>query len=284
MASATLERLLRHDACANTRLGARGFERRAAHDDDNDWQPVRGLTALLEPVAAAVVGNGGDAHDAATCARCAPRAHRERGTGLCTPGRASRKYARDLVGTPQALARFAATLPRCGGGGAGDCEHGSHVDAQVCAALLPGVVAAAAAASPLDPCAVTALAYIARRQWRPLAVQLPLYSRTLRFATALDVLLWHDDGGLVLLELKATRHAESHRCYTATAAYARHQTQLWAMAHVLERDVGVRVREALVLRVSPARADAYPLHTAFFAPRYAQLVALFTAPPPPPPA
>ena len=226
---------------------------RARFVDANTGASLRGLTRVLDarvPVTQ---------HAASACARCCEPARVTR-AGLNQPGRTSRKFARALgagigAGVPPA--------PRCGGGRS-PIAHGTEVDRQVCAALTD------ASATPTDPCAVTAVAFVRKRGWCVLEAQFAVHSTSLHFATAIDLVCTDEatHTRLIVIELKATRRPLSHECYIDTAAassyYMRNQIQLWASVYAIEHDAGVRVDEALVLRVCPTRADVYPLNTHYF--------------------
>lgn len=177
---------------------------------------------------------------------------------------------------------------RCRGGPLA-CMHGLIVDADVAA-----YVADPASVADADPCSVTLLAHLASRGLVPVACQVPIHSQRLRLATAIDVLCVDAQTRtqLHLVEVKASRTAgrapaPADACYRYAApdtttlldgrvvasSYWAHQLQLWAMATTLEREYGLVLASATVLRTSPSHVFRYPLHPALAA----HAVALTTA-------
>jgi len=217
---------------------------------------IRGLTPILARVMPIAD------HDMASCG-CARRSALQRRAGVCQPGRSSRKFRADLGGSPAALAAFDAARRAdrvsCVRG-VSETGHGSFVDDELSRFISNPTTRVR------DPCTVSVLSYVREQGWRPLATQVNMRSRQWRFATAADLVCETSRGGLVLVEVKATRRFQSTPCYEAKvdgahSAYEVHQAQLYAMWRILEREVGVRVEKALVLRVSRRDAVPYPLNS-----------------------
>lgn len=166
--------------------------------------------------------------------------------------------------------------------GATDADHGSMIDDNVTNYLSQGPVALT------DPCARALMQHVTETLgWLPVASQVPLYSPSLRVATAIDLVCTDraTRRRLYLLEIKATRTRSASpelldACYKATAAaatpvcktldlpssrYMQHQLQLWAMHHMVTTDCGLAVDEAVVIRVGPGFVAMYPLHAALVA-------------------
>lgn len=165
--------------------------------------------------------------------------------------------------------------------GATDAAHGTLVDGNVAA-----YVAGGDASALTDPCARTLIAHIVDTLgWLPVAAQVPVYSPTLRLATAVDLVCTDavTRRRLYLVEIKATRTQSAtpellDACYKASASrvspalpdlpmsrYMQHQLQLWAMHRMLTADAGLRVDAAVVLRVGPGFVATYPLNPALLA-------------------
>jgi len=154
-----------------------------------------------------------------------------------------------------------------------DAEHGTAVDADIERAVANG----GRPVAQTDPCALNLLAYLRDElEWQPVAAQVPLYSRRMNFATAIDLLcVGRRDGRLHLVEIKTTRQlsAQSRACYHANrlphvksppmSRYAHHQLQLWAMHDIVSEEMGIALDESCVLRTSPTAVDRYPLHKFF---------------------
>ena len=131
-----------------------------------------------------------------------------------------------------------------------------------------------------DPCSVNIIAYLEQELgWRLLATQVPIYSESMQFATAIDLLCTDaaTRSELYLLEIKTTFHdtllKHTTECYMRAetqskgnmkamplSRYTQHQIQLWAMHKTLE-EMGIPIARAAVLRTSPRSVTMYELNT-----------------------
>ncbi len=235
----------------------RAMFRRRAFAEAPTSSACRGLTKLLAsafPV---------PKHDGTTCKRCSLPAARAFRT----------KRERSWL----APVNRSAPVVKCRG--RGDRAHGIVVDEQIAEFVRTGTIKAGTA----DPCALSLLAYLRDKKWLPIATQVPVYSEHLGgFATAIDLLC--TDAAtrteLIMVEVKSTRLRGRpellDQCYrtsvgTATGTlrglplsrYTQHQLQLWCMRYAVERECGVSLDAAVVLRTSPNAVDCYPLNSWF---------------------
>lgn len=158
-----------------------------------------------------------------------------------------------------------------------DRIHGSVVDYQLSLYAGQGRTALFEKCAVVDPCVGALIEQLDAEKLVAFASQTPVHSARLDCATAVDLLATDRATGtrIVLLETKATRAmtAESVREYEAThgimtrgamkglalSYYARHQTQLLCMQQMLQRQFGIAVDEARVVRVAPGVVYTYPL-------------------------
>lgn len=270
--------------------------------------PCRGLTPIIRPI----VPVGRHEWPTAGCRGCALRQHadarraterdqlmvpkRDRGPVLQTKKRQRSEAGRmELISVgPAATTTDAADQrsqpPQCYGGRDAR-QHGLYIDSDIARFVADPQHFRLASA---DRCSIRLLEYL-RDKLRlvVVATQVPIYSRRLNFATAIDVLAVdaRTRTHLHLIEVKATRllggaSVDSERaCYRhdATAqkrrsrrkvgglplsigksTYWLHQLQLWAMATVLEQEYGITLASACVLRTSPVKVFRYPLDTLGF--------------------
>jgi len=186
--------------------------------------------------------------------------------------------------------------PTCKGG-RDACSHGKIVDDEVQQYVASRRRCDVTA---FDACTRQLIAYIEKTlKWLPVATQVPMYSRRLNVATAIDLLCVDaaTRTKLYLVEIKATRDtrepaAALSRCYKYVSddhdqvvpalcdldasRYSQHQLQLWAMAYALRRDLGVPIAGAVVLRTSPKTVFRYKLD-AWFDSHERALLAAFAA-------
>ena len=277
---------------------------------DKAYYACRGLT----PIVRALLPVARHLPDTPACAGCEEMARLARAAGArrqlhMTPASArksgpmlqSRKRARGPDGAFECI-------PTGGGGGATRGEktpkcyggkdaraHGRRVDADI-----DRYLAAPTSLARADPCTVTLLAFLESRLGLvPVASQVPLYSRRLKVATAIDLLCVDASTRtrLHLIEVKATRMTGGATAMTAAACYRhqaatspplagrlapsiywQHQLQLWAMASTLRDEYGLVLAGAAVVRTSPTNIFYYPLEDAVFAATSTALVAAFTVP------
>jgi len=237
-------------------------------------------------------------HTAGDCARCKWLGRRSPTDSVRAAAfaRASKRRQRQGHVVPVA-GHTAMTTPAVCLGATG-LEHGHIVDTDICRHVQSG--------RPVrDPCSRRLLEYVRTvLGWLPVAAQVPVYSPALGVATAIDLVC--TDAAtrtkLYVVEVKSTRQRAASRamldaCYRTSAGvagggkrttdpwvrqlamsqYMQHQLQLWAMAHVVQQEMGIAIDQAVVLRTTRNHGvHVYPLDAQL--PLHADgLVARFTA-------
>ena len=161
-------------------------------------------------------------------------------------------------------------------GGANARTHGSYVDRNITEFVRAGG-RTAGAKKPFDQCALTLIAYLQMTlDLELVACQVPLMSERFRLATAIDLLCVdrRTRTRLTVIEIKSTRLRAVSRseCYKQVhgnveglpvSVYTEHQLQLWIMVTTIQRELGVVVDDAFVLRTSPKSVTHYPLNPWF---------------------
>jgi hypothetical protein len=172
-----------------------------------------------------------------------------------------------------------------------DRVHGKVVDYQLAIYAGQGRAALFRECAVVDPCVGALIEQLDAENLVAFASQTPVHCARLGCATAIDLLVTDraTRSRVLLLEIKATRAmtAQSVREYEAThgimtrgamkglslSYYARHQTQLLCMQQMLQRQFGIAVDEARLVRLAPGVVHTYPLATHI----EARADALFTA-------
>lgn len=156
-----------------------------------------------------------------------------------------------------------------------------------------------------DPCVDAFFAYLQEKGWRAVACQVPIYSPTLRVATAIDVVCTDvaTESQLILLEVKSSRvgtHDSTFACYVGVPSSADvwtrpdcmanilglppthhtvHQAQLWAMNFILRRDYQLPPDVSQVVRlVAGEPARGYDLNSVFVQHEHTHMCSVFWRP------
>jgi hypothetical protein len=205
---------------------------------------VRGLHRALDKT------HPHEHHDAATCRRCIDRrlgARQRRAAGVRE--RDFRQTRRSRLTT---LVRTAPPPPQqrspCSGD---DRQHGIDVDRSL-AAIVEN---RESSLTPSCACARAIVERLARVGWRLVACQVPIYSPSMRFASAIDALALSDDNRrLALVEVKSSLHERRLRCYRLSSQRARDTEQLRRLTRAVERDAGIALDASILIRVTRGRA------------------------------
>lgn len=130
-----------------------------------------------------------------------------------------------------------------------DRAHGIGVDR-----ALDEYVRRGAFAPDADRCAVSLVRRLELDGWRLVASQVPIAAR--HFGSAID-LLCINGHRLAVVEVKASRHRQRMRCYTASSRIVRDAEQVRRLAAALRTDVGVDVDATLLVRVALGRVAVW---------------------------
>lgn len=160
-----------------------------------------------------------------------------------------------------------------------DRVHGSVVDYQLAIYAGQGRSALFTQCDVVDPCVGALIEHLDAEKLVAFASQTPVHCAQLGCATAIDLLVTDraTRSRMLLLEIKATRAmtTESVREYETTngimtrgamkgltmSYYTRHQAQLLCMKQMLQRQFGIAVDEARVVRLAPGVVHTYALAT-----------------------
>jgi len=226
-----LARVLAHPLVALTKLRRSGSRLAFTHRQ----RRLGGLHRLLDR------SHPFEAHRADECVECARAAtatQRRRAAGVRE--RDYRKTRRSTLVRVRAHTRCSAS---------DDCAHGIDVDRQIDAFVRTR-------AAPSEQCARAIVARLEADGWRLVASQVPLFARSQRFASAIDLLCVRG-ARLALVEVKASLHRERTRCYTASPRLERDVEQTRRLARALADDVGVDVDEALLVRAAEGKVTVF---------------------------
>lgn len=158
-----------------------------------------------------------------------------------------------------------------------DRAHGCVVDYQLGLYAQHGRTGLLARCESVDPCVGALIEQLDAEGLVAYASQTPIYCAEIGRATAVDLLATDlaTRRRIVLIEVKATRsmtgdsiraYERAHGVMTRGAMkdmemsyYTRHQTQLLCMQQMLQRQYGICVDEARIMRLAPGIVHTYPL-------------------------
>jgi hypothetical protein len=173
-----------------------------------------------------------------------------------------------------------------------DKAHGVLVDEQLQIYVRDGRAGLFKKFKSVDPCVGTLLEQLDAEGLVLIGSQIPIYCAQIDIATAIDLLATDraKREKLVLIEIKATRtgtdidYELEHGVMSRGAMtglplsyYGRHQTQLLCMQQMLQREHGIEVTEARVMRLLPGCVYTYKLDSKWYARRDRLFVAIIKA-------